>query len=95
VTVAVRLPTILRGAAAGKAVVETSGDTVGEVFDDLVRQHPELRSQVLTNEGDLHRHLNVFLNDDDIRYLGKLDAKVQPDDTVTLMPAVAGGSGGA
>ena len=92
VTVAVRLPTILRGAVGGKAVVEASGATVGEVFDDLVKQYPELRSQVLTNEGDLHRHLNVFLNDDDIRYLGKLDAKVNTDDTVTLMPAVAGGS---
>jgi molybdopterin converting factor small subunit len=92
VTVAVRLPTILRGASGGKAVVEASGDTVGEVFHDLVTQYPELRSQVLTDDGELHRHLNVFLNDDDIRYLGKLDAKVKTDDTVTLMPAVAGGS---
>ena len=91
-TVAVRLPTILRGAAGGKAVVETSGDTVGEVFDDLVRQYPELRTQVLSDDGGLHRHLNVFLNDDDIRYLGKLDAKVGEADTLTLMPAVAGGT---
>jgi molybdopterin synthase sulfur carrier subunit len=95
VTVAVRLPTILRGATAGKAVVEASGGTVGEVFNDLVKQYPELRSQVLTDDGGLHRHLNVFLNDDDIRYLGKLDARVEADDTVTLMPAVAGGSGGS
>ena len=94
-TVAVRLPTILRDAAGGNAVVEASGDTVGEVFDDLVTQYPGLRSQVLTDDGDLHRHLNVFLNDDDIRYLGKLDAKVNTDDTVTLMPAVAGGAGGS
>jgi molybdopterin converting factor small subunit len=95
VNVAVRLPTILRGATGGRAVVEASGGTVGEVFDDLVSQFPELRSQVLAEDGGLHRHLNVFLNDDDIRYLGKLDAKVQTDDTVTLMPAVAGGSGGS
>ena len=94
-TVAVRLPTILRDAAGGKAVVEASGATVGEVFDDLVRQYPELRSQVLSDDGGLHRHLNVFLNDDDIRYLGKLDAEVKPHDTVTLMPAVAGGCGGS
>ncbi len=46
---------------------------------------------MLTEDGALHRHLNVFLNDDDIRYLGKLDAKVGDDDTLTLMPAVAGG----
>ena len=64
---------------------------VGEVFEDLVRQHPALRDQLLTPEGELHRHLNVFLNDDDIRYLGKLDAKVGETDTLTLMPAVAGG----
>jgi molybdopterin synthase sulfur carrier subunit len=55
------------------------------------RQHPGLRDQLLTPDGELHRHLNVFLNDDDIRYLGKLDARVTQTDTLTLMPAVAGG----
>lgn len=92
VSVAVRLPTVLRSAAGGQATVSTEGATVGEVFNDLVRQYPGLRSQVLTDEGELHRHLNVFLNDDDIRYLGKLEAKVGDTDTLTLMPAVAGGS---
>ena len=90
-SVQVRLPTILRPSAGGDAVVAVAGDTVGEVFDDLVRRHPGLRDQLLTPEGELHRHLNVFLNDDDIRYLGKLDAKVVETDTLTLMPAVAGG----
>ena len=87
----VRLPTVLRPAAGGLATVAAEGDTVGEIFDDLVRQHPGLRDQLLTGTGELHRHLNVFLNDDDIRYLGKLDAKVSASDTLTLMPAVAGG----
>ncbi len=87
----VRLPTILRAAAGGQATVEAEGATVGEVFDDLIRQHPGLRDQLLTTDGELHRHLNIYLNDDDIRYLGKLDAKVDVHDTVTLMPAVAGG----
>ncbi len=91
-SVAIRLPTVLRPATGGKATVEADGATVGEVFDDLIRQHPELKSQLLTEQGELHRHLNVFLNDDDIRYLGKLDAKVGESDTLTLMPAVAGGS---
>jgi molybdopterin converting factor small subunit len=85
------LPNILRPAAGGQATVAADGETVGQVFDDLVRQHPGLREQVLTADGELHRHLNVFLNDDDIRYLGKLDAKVGDGDTLTLMPAVAGG----
>ena len=91
-TVDVRLPTVLRSAAGGQATITAEGATVGEVFEDLVRQHPGLKSQLLTDEGGLHRHLNVFLNDDDIRYLGKLDAKVNEGDTVTLMPAVAGGA---
>ena len=87
----VRLPNIFRAAAGGQATVPAEGATVGEVFDDLVRQHPGLKAQLLTDEGDLHRHLNVFLNDDDIRYLGRLEAKVGEGDTLTLMPAVAGG----
>ncbi|MDQ2726596.1 MAG: MoaD/ThiS family protein [Actinomycetota bacterium] len=90
-TVSVRLPTILRSAAGGQATVAADGDTVGEVFDSLIAAHPGLGEQLLTTDGELHRHLNVFLNDDDIRYLGRLDAKVSPSDTVTLMPAVAGG----
>lgn len=91
-SIAIRLPTVLRPAAGGQATVEAEGATVGEVFDDLIRQHPGLKSQLLTDGGELHRHLNVFLNDDDIRYLGKLDAKVTDRDTLTLMPAVAGGA---
>jgi molybdopterin converting factor small subunit len=91
VRVDVRLPTILRSAAAGQATVEAEGATVGEVFDDLIRQHPGLRDQLLTGDGAVHRHLNIYLNDDDIRYLGSLDAKVSDHDTLTLMPAVAGG----
>jgi molybdopterin converting factor small subunit len=89
--VSVRLPAVLRPSAGGESIVPAEGATVGEVFADLVRQHPGLRDQLLTPDGDLHRHLNVFLNDDDIRYLGKFDAKVGETDTVTLMPAVAGG----
>jgi molybdopterin converting factor small subunit len=82
---------MLRPAAGGQAVVQAEGTTVGEVFDDLVSRYPELKALVFGPDGDLHRHLNVFLNDDDVRYLGKLDAKVSDDDTLTLMPAVAGG----
>ena len=90
-SVDVRLPSVLRALADGKTTVSAEGATIGEIFEDLVRQFPSLRAQVLSEDGSLHRHLNVFLNDDDIRYLGKLDTKVNDDDTVTLMPAVAGG----
>jgi molybdopterin synthase sulfur carrier subunit len=91
VPVDVRVPTVLRSATAGQATVAAEGETVREVFASLVDQHPGLKTQLLTPEGELHRHLNVFLNDDDIRYLGRLEAKVGPGDTLTLMPAVAGG----
>jgi len=91
VPVDVRLPNILRSAAGGQATVSAEGATVGEVFEDIIRQHPALKDQLLTAEGEPHRHLNVFLNDDDIRYLGRLGAKVGERDTLTLMPAVAGG----
>jgi sulfur-carrier protein len=91
VAVEVRLPNILRTNAGGEASVEAEGVTVGEVFEDLATRYPGLRSSLLTSEGEMHRHLNVFLNDDDVRYLGKLDAKVGDGDVVTLMPAVAGG----
>ena len=87
----VRLPTVLRPAAGGQATIQAEGETVGEIFEDVIRQHPGLRDQLLTEDGGIHRHLNIFLNDDDIRYLGKLDAKVGDSDTLTLMPAVAGG----
>lgn len=89
--VEVRLPTVLRPTAGGQSTVHAEGATVGEVLEDVVRQHPALRDQLLTPEGEPHRHLNIFLNDDDIRYLGKMDAKVAGSDTLTLMPAVAGG----
>ena len=89
--VEVRLPNILRPMTSGEASVSTDGGTLRDVFEDLVRRYPALRSSLLTPDGDMHRHLNVFVNDDDVRYLGKLEAKVADDDTVTLMPAVAGG----
>jgi molybdopterin synthase sulfur carrier subunit len=91
VSIDVRLPNILRVSAGGQGTVQAAGATVGEVFEDLVRQFPALKAQILADDGGLHRHLNVFLNDDDIRYLGKLEAKVDEHDTITLMPAVAGG----
>jgi len=91
VAVEVRLPNILRPMAGGEASVKAEGENLREVFDDLIEQYPGLRASLLTPEGGLHRHLSVFLDDDDVRYLGGLDAKVTPSATVTLMPAVAGG----
>lgn len=87
----VRLPTILRPLAGGQAAVKAQGGTVGEVFDDLVKQFPGLSDRLVTEDGALHKFVNVYLNDDDVRYLDKLDTKVGGDDVISILPAVAGG----
>jgi molybdopterin synthase sulfur carrier subunit len=91
VAVEVRLPTILRQHAGGQPSVKANGATLGEVLDDLVRQFPGLAGNVVTGDGALHKFVNVYVNDDDVRYLDKLDTKVGDDDVVSILPAVAGG----
>jgi molybdopterin synthase sulfur carrier subunit len=87
----VNLPTVLRQHAGGQKTVQANGSTLAEVFEDLVRQFPGLKGQVVTDEGVLHRFVNVYVNDDDVRYLDKLETKVGNDDTISILPAVAGG----
>ncbi|MDA8265699.1 MAG: MoaD/ThiS family protein [Actinomycetota bacterium] len=91
-SVAIRLPTVLRPAASGKSIVNVDGETIGEVLDTLQRTYPAIAGQVLTADGALHRFVNVYVNDDDVRYLDKLDTRVAPDDVVSILPAVAGGA---
>jgi len=87
----VRLPTLLRPHAGGRSSVSVDGATIGEVLDALQRAYPGMAGQLLTDDGTLHKFVNVYLNDDDVRYLDKLDTKVQSADTVSILPAVAGG----
>ena len=89
--VEVRLPTVLRTHAGGRSTVSVEGSTIGEVLQSLVTAHPGMTGQVLTEDGSLHRFVNVYLNDDDVRYLDRLDTKVADGDTVSILPAVAGG----
>jgi molybdopterin synthase sulfur carrier subunit len=91
VPVEVRLPTILRQDAGGQATVKANGATLADVFDDLTRQFPNLAGKVVTAEGTLHKFVNVYVNDDDVRYLDKLETKVADHDVVSILPAVAGG----
>jgi molybdopterin synthase sulfur carrier subunit len=93
VPVEVRLPTILRQHAGGQASVQGIGETVGDVLEDLVRQFPGLAGQVVTEDGALHKFVNVYVNDDDVRYLEGLDTKVPDGSVVSILPAVAGGAG--
>ena len=87
----VRLPTVLRSHAGGQSTVAVEGSTIGEVLRSLVGQHPGMAGQVLNDDGTLHRFLNVYVNDDDVRYLSQLDTPVKEGDEVSILPAVAGG----
>jgi MoaD family protein len=91
VAVEVRLPTVLRAHAAGRSVVTVEGATIGDVLRAMVAEYPGMAGQVLTDDGSLHRFVNVYVNDDDVRYLEKLDTKVADGDTISILPAVAGG----
>jgi molybdopterin synthase sulfur carrier subunit len=92
VSVEVRIPTMLRSAVGGSSAVSVDGATIGEILDELARRFPALAGQVVTDDGSLHKFVNIYLNDDDIRYLAKLDTKVGEGDTVSILPAVAGGA---
>ncbi|MFZ0666056.1 MAG: ubiquitin-like small modifier protein 1 [Acidimicrobiales bacterium] len=89
--VEIRLPTVLRPQAGGRSTVEIEGSTIGEVLNKLVEENPGMKGQVLTDDGTLHRFVNVYLNDDDVRYLNQLDTKVSSGDRISILPAVAGG----
>jgi sulfur-carrier protein len=90
----VRIPTILRSHTGGAKAVEGEGDTLGELLSNLDSSYPGLRARLITAEGGLHRFVNVYVNDEDVRFLGALDAKLTSGDTVTILPAVAGGAFG-
>ena len=92
-SVEVRLPTVLRPHAGGQSTVTANGATIGEVLKDLVATYPGMAGQVLTDDGALHRFVNVYVDDDDVRYLEQLDTKVPDGATVSILPAVAGGCG--
>jgi sulfur-carrier protein len=94
VPVQVNLPTVLRPHAGGAKAVAVDGTTVGQVLTALVGQYPGLSGQVIDDSGSLHKFVNVYLNDDDVRYLSSLDTPVSSSDEISILPAVAGGSGG-
>lgn len=89
-SVKVQIPTPMREQAGGKAEVEVSGATVKAALDDLIRQYPGLQTK-LFDGGKLRPYVNVFVNDEDIRYLDEMATPVTDGTTVALIPAVAGG----
>ncbi len=90
--VTVRIPTVLRGAIGNQSTLSVSGSTIGEILGEIVSAYPAVKGQLLNEDGTLHRFLNVYVNDDDVRYLGGVNAPVADGDEVTLLPAVAGGA---
>ncbi|HEX6075597.1 MAG TPA: MoaD family protein [Micromonosporaceae bacterium] len=88
----VRIPTILRTHTGGAKTVEGTGDTLDDLFRDIDSRHPGLRGRLVTEDGGLHRFVNVYVNDEDVRFTGSLETKLADGDSVTILPAVAGGA---
>jgi sulfur-carrier protein len=90
-TVEVRLPTLLRQHTDGAGSLSAEGATVGDVFAEITGRFPGLSDQLVDDAGGLHKFVNVYRNDDDIRYLDQLDTKLAEGDVLSILPAVAGG----
>jgi sulfur-carrier protein len=89
-TVSVSIPTILRTHTGGEKRVNATGDTLGAVISDLESNYSGI-SERLVDSGKLHRFVNIYVNDEDVRFSGGLDTEINDGDTVTILPAVAGG----
>ncbi|MEU9886528.1 MoaD/ThiS family protein [Sphaerisporangium sp. NPDC051017] len=87
----VRIPTILRTYTGGEKSVSGAGATLSDLIGDLESRHPGIKERIVDESG-LRRFVNVYLNDEDVRFLGGLDTPVSDGDTVTVLPAVAGGA---
>ncbi|MGH9487954.1 MAG: MoaD/ThiS family protein [Terriglobales bacterium] len=90
-SVSIHIPTALRPYAGRQDTVEAEGGDVGELLQSLVHSHPQLRPHLFTPEGQLRSFVNVYLNDEDIRYTGSEQTPVKPNDTLSIVPSIAGG----
>ena len=90
-SISVRLPTVLRPHANGEARLDVDGETVGEIIEGIVRKFPGMETNLLDQDGSLHRFVNVYVNDEDVRYLDKMATAVVGGDELSILPAVAGG----
>lgn len=90
-SVTVRIPTTLRPLSGGLSTVTVTGSTLRDVLQGLEAAHPGFAAKLLDEQGNLHKFVNVFVADDDVRYLKDLDTEVSGGQTVSIVPAVAGG----
>jgi len=91
----VRIPTILRTYTGGEKAVDANGATLAALIDDLEANHPGIKDRLLEDkdgQGDLRRFVNVYVNDEDVRFTGGLETALSDGDQVVVLPAVAGGS---
>jgi sulfur-carrier protein len=87
----IKIPPVLRASTGGEREITGDGANVGEVLRKLAKDHPETASQLFGDDGSLNRYVNVYLNDEDVRVLDGLDTAVKGDDTLVILPAMAGG----
>jgi molybdopterin synthase sulfur carrier subunit len=87
----IKIPPVLRANTDGEAEVAVGGDSVGEVLRELAERHPATREKLFSEDGELNRYVNVYLNDEDVRVLDGLDTPASADDTIVILPAMAGG----
>ena len=87
----IKIPPVLRSSVGGAREIEADGSSVGEVLRSLASRHPETQSQLFSEDGELNRYVNVYLNDEDVRVLDGLETPVGESDTVVILPAMAGG----
>ena len=87
----VRIPSPLRRLTKGEAEVAASGETIAAVLDDLDAQYPGLKERICDENGEIRRFVNIYLNDEDVRFLDGKETKVGPEDTISIIPAIAGG----
>ena len=89
-TVEVRIPTILRTYTGGEKAVSAAGSSLSSLIDDLEAHHPGIKGRLI-EAGDLRRFVNIYVNDEDVRFLGGLEAPIADGDQIVVLPAVAGG----
>ncbi|OGQ48097.1 MAG: molybdopterin synthase sulfur carrier subunit [Deltaproteobacteria bacterium RIFCSPLOWO2_02_44_9] len=89
--VKVRIPTPLRKITNGKDEVSASGKNIKELIDDIERQYPGLKERICESDGKLRRFVNIYVNDEDIRFKSNIDTELKTGDEVSIIPAIAGG----
>jgi MoaD family protein len=87
----VRIPTPLRKLTDGKEEVAAAGATIGEILADLEKNYPGIKARICDDDGKVRRFVNIFANDEDIRFLDNLETPIKDSDEVSIVPAIAGG----